>query len=143
LQVQGCVTRQPPGTLIQFRISAALFPSAESPSLDFFLSRDSLQLANFSCFLFSLLRFCFPDFRKWSRRNWASHRAHFQRGRISSLYRVRFVRVALADKWPAIIAGLSQQPCEGSGEGRSWIIARAVTNYSRMTCLGLRGGAFR
>lgn len=148
MQVQGRVTRQPPGTLIQFRITAFLSPSrGKVRVLVFFLSRDSLQLGNFSCFLFSSLALCAPDFRKWSSsENWTPHRAHLQR-EGSLLCRVRFTRVALTDKWPAIIAGLSQQPRvrDRGRRGRR----RSFLNYcSRRDKLfeddapGLRGGAF-
>lgn len=76
LQVQGRVTRQPSGTLIQFRITAALSPS---PGKSGFLPL-SRQFTVGQLFLFPvfLARLC-PDFRKWSSENWAPHHAHLQR----------------------------------------------------------------
>lgn len=112
LQVQGRVTRQPPGTLIQFRITATLSPLPRVQEVRVWVSssRDSLQLANFSCFLFSslLLRRTFESGA--ARIRLLITLASEREGSLLYTERVRFTRVALTDKWPAIIAGLSQQP---------------------------------
>lgn len=116
--------------LIQFRVTACLSPESPRPS--------SSRATVYSWLTFPV--FCFPHCRFATGLSKVEQRGlGFSLGeRRGSLLRVRFR--ARGPRWQ--MAGdycwfKLTTVCRGSGkgEGRTWIIARAVTNYSRMTRL--------